>query len=160
MRLFYWLQYGASQHVDCAVFLIFIDLVFPLLQIVVCPLKFVFPRGAFPVADLYNLQHCEIIFFNGDFGKVTAGCFYCYLPYGIFVIFSSVFADFAVTFAFIALGKAMSVQVRSNSSAYLHNFAPLRKSFSSMTILGKLRQAVFTVPALRFFDTVWQRVVA
>ena len=77
-----------------------------------------------------------------------------------FVIFTSVIADFAVTFAFIALGNAMSVQVRSNSSAYLHNFTPLRKSFSSMTLLRKLRQAVFTVHALRFFDTVWQRVVA
>ena len=76
------------------------------------------------------------------------------------MIFPSVIADFAVTFAFIALGKAMSVQVRDNSSAYLHNFAPLRKLFSSMAILGKLRQAVFTVTALRFFFFFWQRVVA
>ena len=59
MRLFYWLQYGAINMLTVPYFLIFIDLVFPLLQIVVCPLKFVFQKGAFPVADLYNLHHCE-----------------------------------------------------------------------------------------------------
>ena len=110
-----------------------------------------FPKGAFSIADLYNLQHCENHFLQWRFWESYGRLFLRFLPYGIFVIFSSVFADFAVTFAFIALGKAMSVQVRDNSSAYLHNFAPLRKLFSSMAILGKLRQAVFIVTCLTVF---------
>ena len=150
MRLFYWLQYGASQHVDCAVFLMFIDLVFPLLQIVVYPLKFVFPRGAFPVADLYNLQHCENHFLQWRFWESYGRLFLRFLPYGIFVIFSSVIADFAVTFAFIALGKAMSVQVRDNSSAYLHNFAPLRKLFFNGDF-GKVTAGCFYGSCLTVF---------
>lgn len=76
MRLFYLLQYGTINMLTVPYFLIFIDLVFPLLQIVVCPLKFVCPKGAFPVADLHNLQHCENYFLQWQFWGSLQQTFY------------------------------------------------------------------------------------
>ena len=102
-----------------------------------------------PICTTYTTA--KIIFFNDNFGKVTAGCFYCYLPYGIFVIFSSVIADFAVTFAFIALGKAMSVQVRDNSSADLYNLQHCENHFLQWRFWGSYNRR-FTAPAFRFFS--------
>ena len=141
-------------------FLMFIDLVFPLLQIVVCPLKFVFPRGAFPVADLYNLHHCENHFLQWRFWG-SCGRLFLLLPAVRY--FCDISFRYCGLCRYFCIYRPWQGNVCSGKGQFLCLFAQLatlRKSFSSMTILGKLRQAVFTVPALRFFDTVWQRVVA